>query len=131
MAKRSSITIKNDMANHLASIFAGGTMKLYTGSQPTLGYDPPTGTLLATVTLPSPCFNAAVNGQLTKTGTWSGPVIAPGTPGWFRMADVSGAKSIDGAIGAGLEVEVDFEPLVIGQIVIVDIFNMVEWDSIF
>lgn len=80
-----------------------GTIKIYTGAQPT---NPDTAigavTLLATFTLADPAFGAAVSGVKTIDAD---PVletdgVADGTAAWFRAADSEGAPVADGTVSA-------------------------------
>ena len=97
---------------------AGGTIKVYSGSQPATPNTAPTGTLLATFTHDATAAYAApVNGTaapdvspvLSTTG------VAAGTPGWFRCADSDGNAVWDGAVGA--ELTLDASTIAVGQTV--------------
>lgn len=97
---------------------AGGTIKVYTGSQPATPDTAPSGTLLATFTMDATAaFGAPVNGTAAPDVT---PVLsttgaAAGTPGWFRVADSTGAAVFDGAVGA--ELTLDASTIAVGQTV--------------
>ena len=73
-----------------------GTVKIYTGSQPTTGNDTETGTLLATVVLADPAFGSASAGVATATDPAPVNAVATGTAGWFRLEDSTGANVFDG-----------------------------------
>jgi hypothetical protein len=86
-----------------------GTIKIYTGTQPTTANDAVAGTLLATVTLADPAFGASSTGVATLSGTpLSGSGVAVGTAGWARFADSTGATVMDGSVtatGGGGQIE--------------------------
>ena len=93
-------------ANVALDVFNGGTLKIYTGTQPATADEAPTGTLLVTITLPTPAFAAASGGARAKAGTWSGTAGATATAGWFRIATSADTgvlstteKRMDGQMG--------------------------------
>lgn len=82
-----------------------GTLKIYTGSQPT-NPDVAVGaqTLLGTLTFSDPAFGAAADaapgGRATASAiTKDSSADATGTAAWFRCADSSGTAVIDGSCG--------------------------------
>jgi hypothetical protein len=77
-----------------------GSIKIYTGAQPTSANDPASGTLLATVVLADPAFGAAATGTVTGTDPASATAVATGTAGWFRLSDNSGDTVFDGDVTA-------------------------------
>jgi hypothetical protein len=80
----------------------GGTIKIYTGTQPATADTGIGGsTLLATFTLGSPGFGNAVNGVITLSGTpLTVAAAATGTAGWFRMWKSDGTTAVlDGSVG--------------------------------
>jgi hypothetical protein len=79
---------------------AAGTLKLYTGSQPTNPDTSASGTLLATFTLSSTAFGSSSNGVATLAGTpLTTTGVADGTAGWFRVA--TGGTGGTGAVFDG------------------------------
>lgn len=79
---------------------AAGTIKVYSGSQPTTANDAATGTLLATFTLGDPAFGSAAAGVASLLGVpLSATAVATGTAGWFRAADSDGNTVFDGSVG--------------------------------
>lgn len=82
-----------------ASLFDGGTLNIYTGSQPDSPEDAPSGTLLAQIILPDPAFGEMVDGQAVQVGDWTGAATSSGTPGWFRLVDATGEYWVDGSAG--------------------------------
>lgn len=96
----------------LNALFNGGAVDFYTGSPPADADAAPTGTLLATVSVPADAFGAAANGAISKAGTWTGSVAETGTAGWFRIrtaSDAGGTSStlarIDGTVGVDLTLD--------------------------
>jgi hypothetical protein len=79
---------------------AGGTIKIYTGSQPATPATAASGTLLATVVLANPAFGSASGGSATLTDPASVNAVATGTAGWARFADRDGAVVFDGDVTA-------------------------------
>ena len=64
--------------------------RYYSGSKPSTCSASATGTLLATLTLPSDWMAAPSSGGALKAGTWSGTVSTSGTIGYYRIYDSSG-----------------------------------------
>lgn len=96
---------------------AAGTLKIYSGSQPAAADDAATGTLLATFTLPDPCFGAAASGTATASAITNVNASATGTAGWFRVADSDGNTVHDGSVsvtGGGGDLELNTTSLVSG-----------------
>ncbi|MBF0517766.1 MAG: hypothetical protein HQK97_11740 [Nitrospirae bacterium] len=100
-----------DAACSLQEIFYKGFIQIYSGSQPTLPDNVPSGTLLCTLysdgTSAGLSFDDAAAGTIAKAAaeTWSGTAVATATAGWFRLmaAGDDGAASateerIDGAV---------------------------------
>lgn len=75
------------------------------GVRPSSADDASVGSLLCTVTLPTPHFTVSGD-AVVKTGTWEAEVSASGTPTWFRIMEEgdTGAYSVvdarmDGDVG--------------------------------
>lgn len=104
------MTIRINMPARTASVNAvvglvdagagAGTLKIYTGSQPSDAAATATGTLLATVVLSDPSFTTAPGGSATANMADPASVnaTASGTAGWFRVADSNGVTVFDGSI---------------------------------
>lgn len=71
----------------IAAAFDGGTgrLALYSGAPPASADSPATGTLLATLTLPSDVFPASVVGVATANPIAAQNAVATGVPGWARF----------------------------------------------
>lgn len=97
---------------------AGGTIKIYSGSQPATPATSASGTLLATVVLANPAFGSASSGSASLTDPASVNAVATGTAGWARFADRDGAVCFDGdvtATGGGGVVTLSSTSLVSGS----------------
>ena len=124
MAFRLSTGLRNAILdNGLNGRFNSGTLEIRSGSQPANADAAPTGTLLASISLPADCFAAAASGAIAKSGTWQdASADATGTAGWFRFrtsTDGGGSSTtderMDGAItatGGGGDMEFDSTAIV-------------------
>lgn len=78
-----------DQSRSLAEVFAGGSIKIYTGTQPTNPSDAPTGTLLVEIDNSGTglTFDDSSAGTISKgTGeTWEGTCTSAGTAGYARL----------------------------------------------
>jgi hypothetical protein len=100
-----SFAAANAQAVALAALSAGGSLVIYSGSQPatpetTVG----SGVVLASFALVSPAFAAPVNGQLMLNAPTPTSVTTAGTATWFRVYAADGVTALfDGNIGAVVE----------------------------
>lgn len=105
--------------------FDAAILEIRSGSKPANADAAPTGTLLASITLPANAMNAAASGAITLLGTWADASNdATGTAGYFRFktaADGGGIsatdKRIDGTVtgtGGGGDCELDTTTITIG-----------------
>ncbi len=129
MAEKIGVTTQNNQADALADLYDGGELKIYSGSQPATADTAPTGTLLVTITLPTPAFGAASSGVAAKAGTWAGTAGAgsPTNAGWFRIKSSGGSFPIDGAVtatGGGGELELDNIGISTGQVITINSFTI-------
>lgn len=84
-----------------AEIFNGGTLSLYTGSQPTSPEDVPTGTLIGQITLAALAWQTAVDGTAVGINLpWVGNATDTGIVGWFRLTSSDASNVIDGTVSA-------------------------------
>jgi hypothetical protein len=102
MAVQLSTTVRNAMANAIEStIGTAPTLEIRTGSPPATCATADSGTVLATMTLPSDWLAAASSGAVAVNGAWSDTSAdATGTAGHFRIK-VSGTCHVQGTCGAG------------------------------
>lgn len=98
MAVRLDTDIRNALASAISAGFpAGATVEIRTGSQPASANTAPSGTLLATITLPATPWAAAAAGSVAKQGTWSATAVATGTAGYARI--INSTNAIDFSVG--------------------------------
>jgi hypothetical protein len=96
---RISTGARNAAADAIAALVGtGGTLKIYTGSQPATPGDTATGTLLATVT--TGAWGSASAGTAAGADPASVTAVATGTAGWFRAASSGGTAVFDGDVTA-------------------------------
>jgi hypothetical protein len=99
MAIRLNTQARNDILDAGLAFPNGGTLRIYSGSQPATANLAPSGTLLAAITLPNPAFAAASSGARAKTGTWQDSSADGGSAtaaGWARMSEAGDDGSENG-----------------------------------
>jgi hypothetical protein len=128
---RISTAARNAAADAVVDLIDGGagdgTVKIYTGSQPTTANDTATGSLLATIDFEDPAFGAASSGVATASDPASVNASGTGTAGWFRVADSTGATVFDGdctATGGGGTMTLSTTSLVSGSPVDITSFTV-------
>lgn len=92
----------------IAGEFSGGTLRIYTGSQPANAGDAPTGDLVVEISLPTPAFSAATGGSASMSGSWSGTAATSAdltTQGWYRIQSGDGSVRKDGEVGEQLTLD--------------------------
>lgn len=77
-------------AAYESTIGTSPQLRFYTGAKPAAAADAASGTLLATLTLPSDWMGAPSAGTATKAGTWTGTGAAAGDAGYYRIYDSTG-----------------------------------------
>lgn len=118
MATRIDTDQQNAAVDACVDQFDGGTLIVYTGSQPASANDAATGTVLVTITLPTPAFGASATGTAAKNGTWSATVATSGIPGWYRLSSSGGTHRRDGsASGTGGGGDMQIADLVGGELI--------------
>jgi hypothetical protein len=87
MAVKMSVAVRNAMLDAIeAAIGTTAVLKIRTGAVPTNIADADSGTVLATLTLPSDWMAAAASGVKAKSGTWSDTSADDtGTAAHFRI----------------------------------------------
>lgn len=119
-----------DAQNDLLASQAGASAKLYlrTGTKPASCADADSGSLLATLTLPSTWMAASSGGVVAKTGTWTGTASGAGDVGHFRIKDNAGTNTyIQGSVtatGGGGDMTLDNITLANGQTVTINTFQI-------
>jgi hypothetical protein len=125
MSFRKNIALRNAQADAMADLWDGGTLKIYSGSQPASAEDAASGTLLATITLPTPAFGAAASGVVSKSGTWSAVAVATNTAGWGRFETASGSRKMDVSVAeSAADLIIDNDAVVSGGVVTVTAFTI-------
>lgn len=121
MALKLSVAVRNAQADALeTAIGTSAVLKIRTGAPPTNITDADSGTVLATVSLPSDWLGAASAGAKSKSGTWTdASADATGTAAHWRIYASDGTtQHMQGTItatGGGGDMELDNTSLASGQ----------------
>jgi hypothetical protein len=130
MSIQFSIAVRNARLNAIfATIGAAAKLLLYTGAPPANCATADSGTLLATLTLPSAEENAAASGSETQaSGPWTGVASAAGTAGHFRVMDPTGATChAQGTVGQGSgDLSFDNPAFAVGQNIQITSFTLTD-----
>lgn len=130
MSVQFSVAVRNAEAAAIwATIGASAKLMLYTGAQPANCATAASGTLLATLTLPSTEAAAAANGAVAQAnGPWTGTATAAGTIGYFRVYDSTGTTChMQGSVGQGSgDLSFDNNVLAVGQAININSFTITE-----
>lgn len=130
MGLRKNEALRTKQADDFADLWDGGTIQIRTGGQPADPDSAASGTLLATITLPTPAFGAAVVGVVSKSGTWQGNAVATNTAGWARFINAAATMSFDVTVAeAGGDLTIDDDAIVSGGIVTVTAFTLTVPDA--
>lgn len=119
MALQLSTTVRNSRLDALeVAIGVDAVLKIRTGAAPANVAAADTGTVLATMVLPSDWMAAASGGTKAKSGTWSDvSADATGTAAHFRIYASDGVTAgVQGSVGQGSgDLSLDNTSLVAGQ----------------
>lgn len=121
MTLQLSTAVRNARLDAIEStIGVSATMRIRTGAPPATCATADSGTVLATLTLPSDWMAAASGGSKALSGTWQDlSADASGTAGHFRVYDSGGTVcGIQGTVtisGGGGDMTVDNNVLASGQ----------------
>jgi len=111
-----------------ASIGASPTLKLRTGAQPASTTTADSGTVLATLPLPTDWMSAAADGAKALLGTWADSAADDsGTAAHFRVYDSAGTCRMQGSVtitGGGGNLTLDNPVLVATQAVAITDFTL-------
>lgn len=130
MALKYSTAVKNAKLDALeTAIGTSAVMKIRTGAAPTNITDVDSGTVLATLSLPSDWMAAASSGSKAKSGTWQdASADNTGTAGHFRVYASDGTtQHIQGTVTAtsgGGDMEVQNTSFAAGQQITVTSFTI-------
>lgn len=91
-----------NIVTHGASLFDAGLLRIYSGAQPALPSDEPTGVLLGEIELPDVAFIEDEDqlGRSVNSEEWEGAATSSGTAGWFRLISEDGLNVIDGSVSS-------------------------------
>jgi len=139
MALRLSTGLRNKMLDtgSVKTIFAAGSIEIYTGVQPADADQTPTGSLLVSIDMAGAGINFEVNataGTLEKLASevWSANAAATGTAGWYRLkaaADTDAVSTtearIDGTVGTfGADLAISSTAVVSGAPQTIDAYSI-------
>lgn len=126
MAFQYSASVRNAWLDQIeATIGTGPTLELRTGAIPANYAAAATGTLLASLVLPSDWMANAAGGAKALAGTWSGTAIAAGTAGYFRIN--GGGGGIQGTVtitGGGGDLTLDNPVIAVAQVISIATFTL-------
>lgn len=135
MAIQLSVDVRNARLDAVESnIGVSAILKIRTGAQPADCATADSGTVLATLNLPSDWMSAAAAGAKAKAGTWEDTAAdAAGTAAHFRIYDSGGATcDIQGSVtatGGGGDLTLDNTSIAIGQVVTVTGFTLTDGNA--
>lgn len=119
MAVQLSVAVRNARLDAIEStIGTAAILKIRSGSPPSDCATADSGTVLATLTLPSDWMTAASAGSKAKTGTWQDTSAdATGTAAHFRIYESTGTTcGLQGTVGVGTgDLQVDSTSFTSGQ----------------
>lgn len=130
MALQYSTSVRNAQLDAIeTAISTSAVLKLRSGSPPATVATADSGTVLATLSLPSDWLAAASSGSKAKSGTWEDTSAdATGTIGHFRVYASNGTTAhIQGTVtatGGGGDMTVDNTSVASGQNVTVSSFTI-------
>ena len=133
MGLQLSVAARNAQLDAIeTTIGASPVLKVFTGSPPVDCAAPDSGTVLATINLPSDWMLAASGGSKSKSGTWEDlSADNSGTAGHFRVYD-SGATvcGIQGTVGtSGTDMTVNSTSFTAGQSFTVNSFTITDGNA--
>lgn len=86
---------RNAILDATGAIFNGGTVQVRSGARAGANASAG-GSLLASLTVGNPAFDAASNGTMASASNWSGTVVATGAPGHYRLQNAAGTQIREG-----------------------------------
>jgi len=135
MALQLGTTCRNNRLSAISTLVdasTGGTLKIFSGSEPAnCAASDPSGTLV-TITLPNTAFAAAGSGSMSMTGTWSASAGGTGTAASFRIYDSTGTCHLQGSVtatGGGGDLTLDNASIATSQTVTVTSFTLTDANS--
>lgn len=135
MAIKMSEAVRNARLNAIeTAIGTSAVLKIRTGAVPTNIADADSGTVLATMSLPSDWMAAASSGAKAKDGTWQdASADDAGTAGHFRIYASDGTtQHIQGTVtatGGGGDMTLDNTSIAAGQTVTISTFTLTDGNA--
>lgn len=135
MAMKFSDAVRNARLDALeAAIGTGAILKIRTGAAPANVAAADSGTVLATLTLPSDWLAAASGGAKAKSGTWEdASADATGTAAHFRIYASDGSTAhIQGTVtatGGGGDLTLDSTSVTAGQDITITSFQITDGNA--
>lgn len=135
MAVKMSVTVRNARLDAIeTAIGTSAVLKIRTGTVPTNIADADSGTVLATLSLPSDWMAAASGGSKALTGTWQdASADNTGTAGHFRIYASDGTtQHIQGTVtatGGGGDLTLDNTSINSGQSVSITSFTITDGNA--
>ena len=135
MSVQLSTTVRNARLDQIeSSIGTAALLKIRTGAPPSDCSQADSGTVLATLSLPSDWMSAASSGSKAKLGTWQdSDADASGTAGHFRIYDSGGTTChLQGTVtatGGGGDMTLDNTSINIHQSVTINSFTLTDGNA--
>lgn len=135
MAIKLSVAVRNARLDSIeTAIGVSAVLKLRTGAPPALITDADTGTVVATLTLPSDWMAAAAAGAKAKAGTWQdASADAAGTVAHFRVYASDGVtQHIQGTVtitAGGGDLTLDNDVVAAGQSITITSFQLTDGNA--
>ena len=135
MAIQLSVTARNNRLDSIeTTVGVSALMRILSGSPPVNCGTADSGTILATINLPSDWMAAAASGSKAKSGTWQDlSADITGTAGYFRLYDSTGTTChMQGTVtasGGGGDMIVSSTSFTAGQSFTVNTFTLTDSNS--
>lgn len=135
MTVQHSVAVRNARLDQIEStIGTSPIMRIRSGAPPASCATADSGTVLATLNLPSDWLAAAASGVKSKSGTWQdGSADSPGTAGHYRIYDSGGTvchqQGTITATSGGGDMELDNTVLALGQEFTVTAYGLTEGNA--
>lgn len=128
MTRQFSTAVRNALAGTFEGVVgAGPTLEIRTGPPPASCAAADSGTLLASIALPSDWLGAASAGAVASTATWStSSAAATGTAGHYRLKDGASSVHEQGTVtatGAGGDMQLASTSIDAGQAVAITAYS--------
>ena len=129
MSMQLSVAARNaGLDAYETAVGVSAKLDIYSGSPPANCAAADTGTLLATLSLPSDWMANASSGAKALAGSWTGSGSVAGTAGYFRIKDSANSTChMQGTVtltGGGGDMTMDNTNIANGQSITVNSFNL-------